>query len=187
MLSKEPVPPAIAKATLWTPDLLSAPRLADSVVTLPTAIQIDMARSIRPTPLLQPAFTETALPEIEPPLITWSREIASGETLDAVLANAGVAAPARAEIAIALGAEYDLRRLRPGHEITVISKGDGNPSRVELAVDDGVRIETVFGQELVTRVLEPDPENGDVRGRGSDRKLCLRGFEQGGHPCSLCG
>ena len=127
MLSKEPVPPAIAKATLWTPDLLSAPRLADSVVTLPTAIQIDVARSTRPTPLLQPAFTETALPEIEPPLITWSREIASGETLDAVLVNAGIAAPARAEIALALGAEYDLRRLRPGHEITVISK-DGRKS-----------------------------------------------------------
>lgn len=182
MLSKEPVPLAIAKAALWTPDPLSAPRLADRVVTLPTAIQIDVARSIRPTPLLQPAFTETALPEIEQPLITWSREIAAGETLDAVLANAGIAAPARAEIALALGAEYDLRRLRPGHEITVISKVDGNPSRVELSVDDGVRIETVFGQELVTRVLEPDPEMVTFAGEAVIESSVFAALDKAGIP-----
>jgi len=118
MLSKEPVPLAIAKATLWTPDPLSAPRLADSVVSLPTAIQIDVARSIRPTPLVQPAFTETALPEIEPPLITWSREIASGETLDAVLANAGIAAPVRAEIALALALDDLPERIAQDRRIT---------------------------------------------------------------------
>lgn len=182
MLSKEPVPLAIAKAALWTPDPLSAQRLADRVVTLPTAIQIDVARSIRPTPLLQPAFTETALPEIEQPLITWSREIAAGETLDAVLANAGIAAPARAEIALALGAEYDLRRLRPGHEITVISKVDGNPSRVELSVDDGVRIETVFGQELVTRVLDPDPEMVTFAGEAVIESSVFAALDKAGIP-----
>ena len=80
-------------------------------------------------------------------LRTWTRQIASGETLDAVLANAGVAAPARAEIALA--GEYDLRRLRSGHEITVISNADGNPKRVELAIDDGVRIETVFAENFL--------------------------------------
>ena len=121
VLSKEPVPPAIAEATLWTPDPLSMPQIADYDVTPPAAFHADNASPMRPLPLLQSVFAETALPEIEPPLITWSREIASGETLDAVLANAGIAAPARAEIALALGAEYDLRRLRPGHEITVIS------------------------------------------------------------------
>ena len=157
VLSKEPVPPAIAEATLWSPAAPLTPRLHDSVVTLPKTTQVDRVRGVRPVPLVQPVFAET-LPEIEPPLITWSREIASGETLDAVLAEAGIAAPVRAEIALALGAEYDLRRLRPGHEITVISKVDGNPSRVELAVDNGLRIEAVFGEQLVTRVLEPDPQ-----------------------------
>ena len=158
VLSKEPVPPAIAEATLWAPAPLSPPQIADHDATPPAAMQVDRVRGVRPVPLVQPAFTETALPEIKRPLITWSREIASGETLDAVLAEAGIAAPVRAEIALALGAEYDLRRLRPGHELTVISKVDGNPSRVELAVDDGLRIEAVFGEQLVTRVLEPDPQ-----------------------------
>ena len=59
---------------------------------------------------------------------------------------------------MAVGAEYDLRRLRPGHVITVVSTMDGNPRRVELAVEDGVRIEAVFGEQLAARVLEPDPE-----------------------------
>ncbi len=155
---KEPVPQSIAEATQWAPAAVLEPRLADSVMTVPKTTQVGGARKILNVPLLQPDVTETALPAIEPPLVTWTRQIASGETLDAVLANAGVAAPARAEIALALGVEYDLRRLRPGHEITVISNADGNPKRVELAIDDGVRIETVFGEELLTRVLEPDPK-----------------------------
>ncbi|KKK80133.1 hypothetical protein LCGC14_2826530, partial [marine sediment metagenome] len=156
--SKEPVPQSIAEATQWAPAAVLEPRLADSVMTVPKTTQVGGARKILNVTLLQPDVTETALPVIEPPLVTWTRQIASGETLDAVLANAGIAAPARAEIALALGVEYDLRRLRPGHEITVISNADGSPKRVELAIDDGVRIETVFGEELLTRVLEPDPE-----------------------------
>ena len=90
VLSKEPVPPAIAEATLWSPAAPLTPRLHDSVVTLPKTTQVDRVRGVRPVPLVQPVFAE-ALPEIEPPLITWSREIASGETLDAVLAEAGIA------------------------------------------------------------------------------------------------
>ena len=158
------------------------PQIADYDVTPPAAFHADNASPMRPLPLLQSVFAETALPEIEPPLITWSREIASGETLDAVLANAGIAAPARAEIALALGAEYDLRRLRPGHEITVISKVDGNPSRVELAVDDGVRIETVFGQELVTRVLEPDPEMVTFAGEAVIESSVFAALDKAGIP-----
>ena len=96
--------------------------------------------------------------------------------------NAGIAAPARAEIALALGAEYDLRRLRPGHEITVISKVDGNPRRVELAVDDGVRIETVFGQELVTRVLEPDPEMVTFAGEAVIESSVFAALDKAGIP-----
>ncbi|HBM39655.1 MAG TPA: M23 family peptidase, partial [Sulfitobacter sp.] len=82
------------------------------------------------------ALADAPMPSIEPPLVTWSREIASGETLDAVLSDAGLDASDRAEIALAIGAEYDLRRLRPGHAITVVSTTDGTPRRVELAVED---------------------------------------------------
>lgn len=158
VLPKDPVPPAIAKATLWTPAPLAPPRIAETNSVRPPFAQADVAFEVRPLPLLPVSLADTSLPSIEPPLTTWSREIASGETLDAVLADAGLGASDRAEIALAIGAEYDLRRLRPGHVITVVSRPDGTPRRVELAVEDGVRIEAAFGEQLATRVLEPDPE-----------------------------
>ncbi len=182
ILSESPVPPAIAETTLWVPDPLSVPQLENDVVTLPIVTNLEKRLAFRATPLLLPAFAETSLPEVEPPLITWSREIAAGETLDAVLADAGVAAPARAEIALALGVEYDLRRLRPGHEVTVFSKVDGNPMRVELAVDDGVRIETVFGEELVTRVLEPDAEVVTFAGEAMIESSVFAALDKAGIP-----
>jgi len=158
ILSKEPVPPAIAEASLWSPEPLAPPRIAETNSVRPTFAQPDGAFESRPVPLLPVSFADTSLPSVEPTLMTWSREIASGETLDAVLSDAGLGASDRAEIALAIGAEYDLRRLRPGHVITMVSKTDGTPRRVELAVEDGVRIEAVFGEQLAARVLEPDPE-----------------------------
>ena len=150
VLSKEPVPPAIAEATLWTPDPLAPPRITETNSVRPTLAQADIAFEFRPRPLLTVSPADTSLPSIEPPLVTWSREIASGETLDAVLSDAGLDASDRAEIALAIGTEYDLRRLRPGHIITVVSTTDDNPRRVELAVDDGVRIG--IGIERVSKV-----------------------------------
>ena len=103
-------------------------------------------------------MADTLLPTIEPPLANWSRDIATGETLDTVLEEAGLSATDRAEVALALGAEYDLRRLRPGHSVTVVSTMDGSPRSVALSVEDGVRIEAIFGEELATQVVTPDPE-----------------------------
>ncbi|MSU89395.1 peptidoglycan DD-metalloendopeptidase family protein [Rhodobacteraceae bacterium 2CG4] len=156
-LSKEPVPPALAGASLWAPDPLAPPRIVETGSVRPAPVQ-DVTPAFRPAPLRPVSLADAFVPSFEPSLTTWSREIASGETLDAVLADAGLRAADRVEIALALGAEYDLRRLRPGHVITVVTKTDGNPRRVELAVEDGIRIEAVFGEQLATRVLEPDPD-----------------------------
>ena len=109
-------------------------------------------------PRLEVASADTLLPTIEPPLSNWSRDIATGETLDTVLEEAGLSATDRAEVALALGAEYDLRRLRPGHSVTVVSAIDGSPRSVALSVEDGVRIEAIFGEELATQVVTPDPD-----------------------------
>ncbi|MGR3708910.1 MAG: M23 family metallopeptidase [Alterinioella nitratireducens] len=158
LLSRDPVPPAIAQATLWMPDPLAPPRIAETNSVRPALAQADVAFEFRPVPPLPASPADTSLPSIEPPLVIWSREIASGETLDAVLDDAGLAAFARAEIAQALGSEYDLRQLRPGHSVTVESSPNGTPRRVELAVADGLRIVTVLGDTPDTRVLEPEPE-----------------------------
>lgn len=101
-------------------------------------------------------------PDFRPPVLsaatTWSREIAPGDTLDGVLTEAGLSATARAEVALAIAAEFDLRRLRPGHIVTVVSTAESSPLSVALAIDDGVQIEAVFGEQLSARVVVPNPE-----------------------------
>ena len=156
--SKDPVPPVLAAATAWSPAQL---RLPTSIETeLPQFAQPSAApaRPLQPMPQLNVAIADTLFPTIEPPLANWSRDIATGETLDTVLEEAGLSATDRAEVALALGAEYDLRRLRPGHSVTVVSTMDGSPRSVALSVEDGVRIEAIFGEELATQVVTPDPE-----------------------------
>ncbi|MEM8572860.1 MAG: M23 family peptidase, partial [Pseudomonadota bacterium] len=156
--SKDPVPPGLAAATAWSPAQLQLPTSIETALPLFAQPSAAPARPLQPMPQLNVAIADTLLPTIEPPLANWSREIASGETLDAVLEAAGLSAADRAEVALALGAEYDLRRLRPGHSVTVVSTMDGSPRSVALSVEDGVRIEAIFGEELATQVVTPDPE-----------------------------
>lgn len=156
--SKEPVPPGLAAASAWTPDRLQAPPTAMADLPRIAPPRAELMPEFRPMPPLQVAAADTPVPVIEPPLSTWSRDIAAGETLDAVLAEAGLSATDRAEVALALGAEFDLRRLRPGHSVNVVSAMDGSPRSVSLGVDDGVRIEAIFGDELATQVVTPDPD-----------------------------
>ncbi|WP_071675774.1 M23 family metallopeptidase [Nioella nitratireducens] len=162
--SKEPPPPSLAEASIWTPDRLQAPRIAE--VEFPRSVQprAEDMPAFSAMPLLQVDAAEITLPTIEPPLSTWSREIESGETLDTVLAEAGFSATDRAEVALALGAEYDLRQLRPGHSVTVVSTMDGSPRSVALAVEDSVRIEAIFGDELATQVVTPESETVTLAG-----------------------
>ncbi|MCK0166158.1 M23 family metallopeptidase [Jannaschia sp. S6380] len=154
---KEPVPPALAAAAAWQPEMPTLPppeTLAPDLVALP----LDSPPGVRPPVVLAAAAAPAPMLEVEPPLPTWSREVAPGETLDAVLAEAGLAAADRAEAALALGAEYDLRRLRPGHGVDVVKAPEGGPRAVTLRVDDGVRIEASFGARPVVRVMAPEPE-----------------------------
>ncbi|HKK30810.1 MAG TPA: M23 family peptidase, partial [Alphaproteobacteria bacterium] len=158
VLSKEPVPPELAQAGSWMPQRPEAPRSLDIPFSLPATAWVEDTPGFGPLPLLQAAVVDRPMQAIEPPLLTWSRDISSGETLDSLLSEAGLAGADRAEVALALGAEYDLRRLRPGNSVTVVSTMDGSPRTVSLAVEDGVRIEVLFGEQVSTQVVAPDPE-----------------------------
>ena len=155
---RNPVPPGLAAATNWTPPQLALPASIETEIPQFAQPHEEPAIPLQSMPRLEVAMADTLLPTIEPPLANWSRDIATGETLDTVLEEAGLSATDRAEVALALGAEYDLRRLRPGHSVTVVSTMDGSPRSVTLSVEDGVRIEAIFGEELATQVVTPDPE-----------------------------
>jgi murein DD-endopeptidase MepM/ murein hydrolase activator NlpD len=180
--TRYPVPPALAEAALWVPESFSVPASADAPVLAPTLARSDIAPRVNRPALPSVVTVEASPPIIEPSLRTWSREIAAGETLDAVLAEAGLAAPVPAEVALALAAEFDLRRLRPGHVLSVISAQDGSPRRVVLELDDGVRIEAVFGPEVKTRVLTPDPETVTLAGEARIESSVFAALDAGGIP-----
>lgn len=50
-------------------------------------------------------------------LVTWSRVVGAGESLDILLSKAGLETLTRAEVATAIGSEFDLRKLKPGHRL----------------------------------------------------------------------
>jgi hypothetical protein len=180
--TRDPVPPGLAEAALWTPEAMPMPAPTEAPGLAPTLALSDVAPMASPPALPSVVAVAPSLPRIEPPLRTWSREIAAGETLDALLAEAGLAAPVRAEVALALAAEFDLRRLRPGHALAVVSMQDGSPHGVLLEVDDGVRIEAVFGAQVATRVVAPDPEIVTLAGEARIESSVFAALDAGGIP-----
>mgnify|MGYP003627263403 CR=1 FL=1 len=83
-------------------------------------------------------------------------EVSPGDTLDALLADANLDAPLRAEIALAVRAEYDPRQLRPGHRLILTRSADGIPQTVTLVAKDGLRVEIVFGETVKSRTIAPE-------------------------------
>jgi len=108
-LSKEPVPATLAKVGDWTPVSLESLPDMETVAIAVAPLQPDEP----------PVFYSSTAPYLirvdvpvtvsEPLVAMWLCEIASGETLDAILAEAGLAGTDHAKAALALGVEYDLR------------------------------------------------------------------------------
>ncbi|CAM4045959.1 M23 family metallopeptidase [Palleronia rufa] len=152
---EDSLPEGSAEAALATPARVALPEKPNAVA--PQAVAGAPSAAIdRETPAA-PAASRVS-PPVAPLPVTWARKVAAGETLDALLVEAGLAAADRAEASLALGAEYDLRRLRPGHAVTVETMPDGTLRSVSLDVEDGVRIEAFFGDRPLVHVVAPDPE-----------------------------
>lgn len=146
-------PPAIKAAVVAArPDMQTR---VSNVVPQPPR-QVDPPRLISsPTVEVPPKVAASSIP-------AWRAVFETGDTLDALLSRADVDASLRAEIALALGTEYDLRRLRPGHRLDVHWASDGAPTRVILAVENGVTVEIdLDGPPTVdTRIAETVQREG---------------------------
>ncbi len=93
LLSKEPVPPELAQAGSWMPQSLEAPLNVDIPVTLPATAWAEDASDLGPLPLLQVAVADVPVRAIEPPLSTWSRDIAPIEVVFGEQLSTQVVAP----------------------------------------------------------------------------------------------
>lgn len=180
--ASDPVPDALVTVGDWMPGVLAEP--PSTVASLPVIElpQRDTTPVMRRPLILYLALADQSSSTASPPLATWSRDFASGETLDALLKEAGLNGSDRAEAALAIGTEYDLRRLRPGHELNVVLTPGGALRSVSLGVDEGVVIEALFGDRTITRTLNPDPESVILAGESVVERSLFAALERADIP-----
>ncbi|WP_433962341.1 M23 family metallopeptidase [Marinovum algicola] len=176
---REPAPYSVAAAELSRPTTSAAPQRRMLVAA---ATEASAASSGGEPSLSEASVDAGSLSEDKTRTLVMLREIGPGGTLAAVLAEAGIAASARAEVALALGAEYDLRRLRPGHQVIVEVTRDGTPRRVALKVEDGLQVEAIFGDTSTTRVVAPEPEIVTLAGEARVESSIFAALEAEGIP-----
>lgn len=153
-----PVPDALATVSNWQPAPLQKLAMsAQPLIAFEQAVVRSDTVAWPPEPPARPVLDVTLL-ATQPPTETWSGSLSTGETLDDLLSTAGLSAPDRAEVALALAAEYDLRKLKPGFAIEVETSLSGSLMRVILSVDAGVQIEAVFADEIAIRKIIPEPD-----------------------------
>ena len=89
--------------------------------------------------------------------VSWTRVVGVGDSLSGILADAGLDRDASIEVTHAIGSEYDLRHLKPGHSLALTISPDGLPQTATLEIDDGTRILATFGATASVQKLAPDP------------------------------
>ncbi|MEX1234837.1 MAG: peptidoglycan DD-metalloendopeptidase family protein [Roseovarius sp.] len=120
--------------------------------------------------------------EVSTEVSNWSRAVEPGENLDVLLADAGLDAVARAEVSGAIGSEFDLRRLKPGHTLALEITADGRAKNATLEVDDGVNIHAAFGAEPSVRVAPPTLESIRQAGETEIENSIYAALEDAGIP-----
>ncbi len=137
---------------------------------------------------LLPPPPETAMPEGEaPPVppdsdVMWSRAIEQGESLNVLLAEAGLEPVDRATVAGAIASAFDLRRLQPGHRLTVGKTSAGTLEHAVLEVEDGVRIQAIFGAEPSVLSIPPELESVRLAGEASIGSSIYAALDAAGIP-----
>lgn len=153
-----PVPEALAAVNNWTPSAFQRPSLAPEAATSETLLRSAWSQPVTNSLKSYLPPMDNAAFQALPPLTLLSRDIAIGETLGELLEEAGLSKSDQSEATLALSAEYDLRRLKPGHSLTVMSKLSGRLHSVRLSVDDGVIVEAVFADGVTVQTLQPDTD-----------------------------
>lgn len=114
--------------------------------------------------LIGPTVASADMPTEDHDAVTWSRVVGAGDSLSGLLAEAGLGTDASTEVSSALGSEYDLRHLKPGHSLVLTISPDGLPRTARLEIEDGTRILATFG--AVPSVQKVAPNLDSVRRAG---------------------
>lgn len=123
--------------------------------------------------------------DVAPPdeeTIKWSRAVEPGESLDVLLAEAGLEAVRRAEVSSAIGSEFDLRSLQPGHRLALEIGEDGTPQTATLEVANGLQVQAVFGAAASVRLIPPALEAVRRAGEAKIKGSIYAALEEAGMP-----
>ncbi|PIL20899.1 hypothetical protein P775_06970 [Puniceibacterium antarcticum] len=110
-------------------------------------------------------FAETATGAIAPPAelqapsddsVIWTQVVGAGDSLSKLLAKAGLDTDVSRDLTAAIGSEFDLRHLKPGHRLTLATSPDGVPRTATLEIAGGTRILARFGATPSVQRLAPD-------------------------------
>lgn len=113
--------------------------------------------------------------------------VEAGDTLERLLRELGFEGEVRREIILGISAEFDPRRLRPGHSLGVVwsSSFAGRANAVVLTIDDGERIELDLSDAYPAVRREPETERRERAVRVSVADTLFAALESVGAPSRL--
>ena len=101
------------------------------------------------------AVQDAEVPAAADDNVTWARVVGAGDSLSGLLAEAGLDTETSREVILAIGSEFDVRHLKPGHRLALERTTDGLPEVATLEIDDGSRIQARFGDAPSVETLAP--------------------------------
>lgn len=131
---------------------------------------------------IKPTAASADRPSLTDDAVTWTRVVGTGDSLSGLLAEAGLDSRARTEVARAIGSEYDLRQLKPGHRLAVSMAPDGFARTATLEIDNGTRIFATLGAETSVQRLAPDLEGVRHAGEAKIESSIYAALDDAGIP-----
>src|SRR5690554_581388 len=104
-----------------------------------------------------PTVANAEIPTAADDTVNWTRVVSVGDSLSAILAEAGLDRDVSTEVTTAISSEYDVRHLKPGHSLSLAISSDGLPRTATLEIDDGTRIVATFGATASVQRVAPVP------------------------------
>ncbi len=129
-----------------------------------------------------PVAARADIPTTADNTVTWTQVVDTGDSLLGLLAEAGLDTGASTEVTGAIGSEYDLRLLKPGHNLKLTMSPDGLPRTATLEIEDGTLIFATFGATPSVQRLAPNLDSIRRAGETAIESSIYKALDDAGIP-----